>query len=163
MEKHEALIERLAETRQELLEVARELDQAEWSHPVYVHGEETAWTAGDLLRHLTWAEGGMLRMMQQVKEGGTGVPEDFDLNRYNARGVEKLKDKMPAELLAMMDKNREQLLAFMEGLAPEDWQKEGRHGSGRMMRIEEVVEMIASHETQHLDDLRRALGEIGEG
>lgn len=162
MAQHEALKEKLAETRQELMEVARELDRQEWSHPVYAHDEEVQWTAGDLLRHLVWAEGGMLRMIQQVKEGGSGVPDDFDLDRYNAGGVRRLKDKMPAELLALMEKNRQQLLAFMEGLAPEDWQKEGRHGSGQVMTIEEVVETIAGHEAQHLADLRRALGEIGE-
>ena len=162
MAQHAALKEKLAETRQELMEVARELDRQEWSHPVYAHDEEVQWTAGDLLRHLVWAEGGMLRMIQQVKEGGGGVPDDFDLDRYNASGVKKLKDKVPAELLAIMEKNRQQLLAFIEGLAPEDWQKEGRHGSGRMMTIEEVVEMIAGHEAQHLEDLRRALGEIGD-
>jgi hypothetical protein len=50
---------------------------------------------------------------------------------------------------------------LIDGLAEEDWQKEGRHGSMQMMTIEEVVETIAEHEAQHLADLREALGRIG--
>ena len=132
MQKKEAIKDELAAARERVLEVVRELDREEWTHPVYAHEEETKWTAGDVLRHLVWAEGGMLRMMRQVKEGGTGVPEDFEIDRYNARGIEKLKKKMPAELLEMMD------------------------------QIEEVLETIAAHEAQHLEDLREALGRVGD-
>lgn len=161
MQKQEAIKDELAEARVRVLEVVRELDREEWTHPVYVHEEETKWTAGDVLRHLVWAEGGMLRMMRQVKEGGTGVPEDFEIDRYNAKGIKKLKEKMPAELLEMMEQNRQQVLAFIDGLAAEDWEKEGRHGSLRVMTIEEVLETIAAHEAQHLEDLREALGRLG--
>lgn len=162
MEKQEAVKQKLAETRERLLAVARELDREEWSHPVYVHDDETKWTAAELLRHLVWAEGGMLRMMRQVKEGGTGVPEDFEIDRYNAKGVEKLGDKMPAELMEMMAENRQQVLAFIDTLDADDWEKEGRHGSLRIMTIEEVLETIAAHEAQHLEDLREALGRVGD-
>jgi len=150
-------MEKLAATRADLVKVARELDWDSWTHPVYGHGGEKEWSAMDLLRHLVWAEGGMLRLMRQIRAGEEGAPADFDLDRYNAAGVNKLKDEMPADLLLRLEKNRNELLAFVESLEEGDWEKKGRHGSLRIMSIREILERIADHEAQHLADLREAL------
>jgi hypothetical protein len=150
-------MEKLAATRADLVKVARELDWDSWTHPVYGHGGEKEWSAMDLLRHLVWAEGGMLRLMRQIRAGEEGAPADFDLDRYNAAGVNKLKDERPADLLLRLEKNRNELLAFVESLEEGDWEKKGRHGSLRIMSIREILERIADHEAQHLADLREAL------
>jgi hypothetical protein len=154
-EKKSAIREKLESTRADLLHVARELTEEEWTQPVYAHDGE--WTALDLLRHLTWAESGMLRLLRQLQQGEEGVPPDFDLDRYNASGVQRLAGKVPAELMAMMAQNREELLAFLDTLQAEDWEKEGRHGSLRIMTIEAILNLIADHESQHLADLREVL------
>lgn len=151
------IIERLAASRAELVEACRELDRDTWTQPVYAHGEENEWTAMDLLRHLVWAEGGMLRLMKQIRAGEEGAPADFDLDRYNASGVRKLKDEMPADLLLRLEQNRRDVLAFVDSLEEGDWPKKGRHGSLRIMTIREILEQIARHEEEHLRDLRRVL------
>jgi hypothetical protein len=151
------ILERLAATRAELVAAARELDRESWTQPVYAHGEEKQWTAMDLLRHLVWSEGGMLRLMKQIRAGEEGVPADFDLDRYNASGVQKLKDELPSDLLMRLERNRTELLTFVESLEEGDWQKQGRHGSLRILTIKEILELIASHEAQHLQDMRAAL------
>src|SRR5690606_5225642 len=151
------IMEKLAATRADLVKVARELDWDSWPHPVYGHGGEKEWSAMDLLRHLAWAAGGMLRLRRQIRAGEEGAPADFDLDRYNAAGVNKLKDEMPADLLLRLEKNRNELLAFVESLEEGDWEKKGRHGSLRIMSIQEILERIADHEAQHLADLREAL------
>lgn len=156
-----SLIDRLAAARAELVEVARDLDRDTWTQPVYAHGEENEWSAMDLLRHLVWAEGGMLRLLRQIKAGEEGVPSDFDLDRYNAVGVQKLKSEMPAELLQRLAANRQELLAFIDTLTADDWEKQGRHGSLHIMTIREICELIAAHETQHLEDMRQRL-QLGE-
>lgn len=152
-----AIMEKLAATRADLVRVARDLNQESWTHPVYSHGEETKWTTMDLLRHLVWAEGGMLRLMRQIRAGEEGVPADFDLDRYNAAGISKLKEEMPADLLLRLEQNRNDLVAFVNTLEEGDWEKRGRHGSMRIMTIQEILEMVADHEAQHLADLREAL------
>lgn len=148
----EALKTQLELTRINLFEYARSLKESDWTQPIYTHGEE--WTAQDILRHLTWAEGGMIRLIEQIRQGEQGVPEDFDLNRYNASGVKKLKEKTPAELMAMMATNRERLLELVDGLSEEEMALEGRHGSLQVMSIERILQVIANHEEQHLADLR---------
>ena len=148
--------EQLSNARKDLLQWARKLDEGDWTEPVYVHDEE--WTAQDVLRHLTWAEGGMIRLIQQIREGQEGVPPDFDLDRYNAGGVRKLMDKMPADLMAMMADNRERLLQILDDLSEEEIGLTGRHGSLRIMSIEEVLHRIADHEIEHLADLKQVAG-----
>ncbi|HSM56855.1 MAG TPA: DinB family protein [Candidatus Sulfomarinibacteraceae bacterium] len=157
--KKDAIRRKLEQSRNATLEVAQELEREDWSHPVYSH--DGGWNALHLLRHLTWAESGMLRLMQMIREGHEGVPPDFDIDRYNARGVSKLGDQMPADLMATMDHNRQELLQFLDDLGDDDWQKKGRHGSLRIMSIEEILHLIADHEAEHLADLRQAL-ELGE-
>lgn len=145
----------LNETRGELLGWAETLREADWTQPVYSHGEE--WTTLDVFRHLTWAEGGMARLIQQIRQGEEGAPPDFDLDRYNARGVEKFADKTPAELLEMMTRNRQWVLEILNDLEPAELALAGRHGSGRILSIAQILDTIAMHEQQHLDEMREAL------
>lgn len=154
-ESRDQLVEKLAQTRNDLLQFAQTLRKSDWTQPVYSHDE--AWTILDLLRHLTWAEGGMARLIRQIRQGQEGVPGDFDLDRYNERGIRKLADKTPAELLEMMSQNRQWILQMLQELDREEWQLQGRHGSLRIMTVAEIFELIATHERRHLDEMRRAL------
>lgn len=154
-EKKARVAEKLSAARRDLFQFARGLSQSDWTQPIYTHGEE--WTAQDVLRHLAWAEGGMTRLIQQIRQGHKGVAEDFDLNRYNAGGVEKLKEKTPAELMAMMSDNRERTLQLLHELSEEELALEGRHASGNIMSVEAILRLIGLHERQHLRDLQQAL------
>lgn len=154
-EKKEVIRRRLHDSRQALLGLVQEMDEAQWTHPVYSH--DARWTALDVLRHLTWAESGMTRLMKLIREGNEGVPPDFDLDRYNKSGVRKLKEKSATELLSQMEENRRQLLDLIQDLDESEWHKQGRHGSLRIMTIEEICQQCADHERQHTQDIRQAL------
>lgn len=147
--------QKLSKTRNDLLQYARELTESEWTQPIYTHGEE--WTAQDILRHLTWSESGMTRLIQHIRQGHGGVSEDFDRDRYNAGGVEKLKEKTPAELMTMMTENRERTLQILDDLSEDELAMEGRHAIGDIMSIEAILRIISIHEQQHLQDLRQAM------
>jgi len=95
--------------------------------------------------------------MQRIQEGGSGVPDDFDLSRWNARRVEKTQHKTPTDLINDMATNRNNLLQFIDTLEPDDWQKEGRHGSMRIMTIAQICHLIADHEQSHLTDIQNVL------
>ena len=156
-DKKTRVAEKLSAARSDLFQFARDLHEGDWTRPIYTHGEE--WTAQDVLRHLAWAEGGMTRLIQQIRQGHKGVAEDFDLDRYNAGGVEKLKEKTPAELMAMMDENRERTLQLLEELSDKELALEGRHASGNIMSVEAILRLIGLHERQHLRDLQQSLTE----
>ena len=70
-EKKDAIRRKLQQSRNATLEVAQELEREDWSHLVYSH--DGGWNASDLLRHLTWAESGMLRLVKMIRESGSLV------------------------------------------------------------------------------------------
>lgn len=160
--KKEEIRDALSSARQGLLSLLGGLGEWQWAAPVFTHEEEDGWSVADVLRHLASAERGMTATMKHIREGGEGVPPDFDLNRWNARTVDRARDKVPAELLAEMEENRERLFQFIDSLAPEDWHKQGRHASLRIMSIEEIARLIADHERRHTADIRQALERLGE-
>ncbi|NJL55631.1 DinB family protein, partial [bacterium] len=65
------------------------------------------------------------------------------------RVVQKAAEKTPNDLVAEFRQNRINLLSFIDTLHDEDWHKQGRHGSLRIMSIEEVCHLIADHELDH--------------
>lgn len=154
--KKETIRQKLNQTRHTLLNCLNNLTTEQWSTPVFA--EESTWSIADLLRHVTDAERGMTRLMQLLQQGGQGVPADFDLARWNKRIVEKTQDKSPADLIQQMSHNRQNLLTFIQTIKPDDWAKKGRHGSGRILSIEEICHTIAEHETMHTTHIQQATG-----
>jgi len=150
------IIQKLNETRAELLAFLRRLDEAQWETAVYSEGE--TWTAADVVRHLVNAESGMTGLIVQWQMGNDPVPPDFDLARFNKSVVARAKNKTPAELLAEMETNRANLLQVIDGLEEDDWQKNGRHASRQILTIEQTCRLIADHEATHLQDLQAGLG-----
>ena len=156
MEQKAKLQTKLAENRTALFTLLNGLTDEQWQTAVF--SEETIWTVSDMVRHLEGAERSMISLMANIQQGGTGASEDFDLARFNASRIRKAKEKQIPELMAAMEKNREDLLAFMASLTEEDWQKKGRHGSLRIMTIEEICHIIADHEATHAHDIAQAIG-----
>ena len=147
--------DKLIRARAGILELVGSFSETEWSTIVYSEGQK--WTAVDILRHLTGAESSMTRLIELIRDGGDGVPPDFDLARWNARGIQKSGNKLPSELIAEMSPNRAHLLETINGLKDDDWGKSGRHGSLRIMTIEEILNLIADHELRHTQDIREKL------
>ena len=154
-ERKEAIKAKLAANREAFMATMDELSAEQWDLQAYSEGSE--WRVVDILRHVADSERGMTALMVQIKAGGGGVPEDFDLARWNQRVVNKLADKGPQELLAGMADSRQALLEFIDSLEETDWDKKGRHASLKIMSIEEVCHLIADHERQHLDGIKQAI------
>jgi uncharacterized damage-inducible protein DinB len=157
-EKKSVLRQKLSTTRDELLILVQSLDQQQWE--IIVYAEDQSWSVSDLLRHLTVSEKGMTSTIEAICQGGEGVPPDFDLDRWNARTIQKTQNKAPADLTVEMASNRAHLLEVLQSMKEDDWEKRGRHASLRIMSIEEILNLIADHERQHCQDIRLALAQI---
>ena len=153
--KNVAMAAKLNEERAALMAFFEQLEDAAWETAVYHEG--TTWTITDILRHLVDAEKGMTGMMMQWQQGKNPVPADFDLERWNNRVVQKAAEKSPAELLDELRLNRINLLSFIDTVQEDDWAKQGRHGSLRIMNIEEVCHLIGDHEQSHLAAMKEAI------
>src|SRR5262249_24211708 len=62
-----------------------------------------------------------------------------------------------AHALETFRKRREDLLAHLRALAPAQWQRGGIHPTRGRMTVEDFATLIAWHDDNHLDQLRRAL------
>lgn len=147
----------LTEARQELLDTLNSLTPEQWETIVFPGDDDAAWTVTDLLRHLSDSERGLTGQAQAWQAGKNPIPPDFDLARWNKRAVQKRKDKSAEELLSDLAESRKALLAFIDTLQPDDWQKKGRHASLRILTIEQIIKLIGHHERDHARNIREAV------
>jgi len=61
------------------------------------------------------------------------------------------------QALAHFRKRRAESLAFLETLTPEQWKRGATHATRGLITIDDFVTLIAWHDDNHLDQLRRAL------
>ena len=145
----------LSDARTALLTAVSPLTAADWAKDIYSEG--STWQISDILRHVADSQSGMMQLMQDIQAGGSGVPEDFDLARWNAKRVKKYEAKTPADLLAQLERYQVDLFAFIDTVEAGDWKKSGRHASLKIMTIEEICRLIADHETLHAGEITAAL------
>jgi uncharacterized damage-inducible protein DinB len=61
------------------------------------------------------------------------------------------------EALAAFKTRREETLRFLRGLKAEQWERGGIHATRGRMTLKDFVELMAWHDDNHLDQLKRAL------
>ena len=145
----------LIHTREELLEVIGQMRPPDWEQPAQT--VEGGWKVKQVLLHLATSESGQIKLGQAIAAGQPTVPDDFDLNRYNRRQIEKNQDRQPPEILFGMAESRQKLLAFLDDVSAEDLDKCGRHGLGDVISLEQLFHRIGDHETDHTEGIKKAL------
>jgi hypothetical protein len=152
----QALKEKLAQIRLNFRTLLMRLNEEQWNTEVY-HGDEP-WTVVQLARHVIRSERGLAANVQRIREGGGGVPPDFDLMRWNRSRQLKMADVGPKDLLAEMAENRAKTLELIDDLNDEDWAKEGRAPWLEIITVEQFMNRIWEHETEHATDIAKAVG-----
>jgi hypothetical protein len=155
-ERKTALRDYLTRTRAELRGLLENLPAADWDR--VVQSVEGGWTVKQALLHLWTSETGQTATGRAIAAGQPTVPDDFDLNRYNNRQVEKNRDRSPQEVLAAMLDSRQQLLAFLDEVSEADLARRGRHARGDVLTLEQLFHRIAEHEAEHTAEIKAALG-----
>ncbi len=151
------LAERLKTEGQKMRVFFIALTDAQWNVVVYSEGAE--WTARSILAHLVTAEQGFVRLFASICEGGTGVSETFDIDRYNARQQEKTRELSVLELLDQFTAVRAQMATWVSTRSPTDLERRGRHPFLGVTSLAEMIKMVYRHNQIHYRDLRKALGE----
>jgi uncharacterized damage-inducible protein DinB len=154
-ERKQTVLTKLETVRGSLLDMVETIEEQSWTQPVF--SESAEWQVSDLLRHVVSAEHSMTRLIENIRDGGEGASADFDLTRWNASRVQKAKAKSIEDLTADLAQNRTYLLGVIDSLDEADLDKKGRHGSLRIMSIEEILHLIADHEQRHMADIQQAL------
>jgi len=148
--------EKLADSRAALLTLLSGLTEEEWQKPVFSEGDR--WTVQTVVSHLIDGERGMSIQVHKIRKGEKTIPDDFDLNRWNASVQKRVGDLPPAELLAGLAATRARTVEAMQTLQENEWVLTGRHPARGMITIEQYYETIHGHELSHTADLQKALG-----
>ena len=92
---------------------------------VQVYQDGAKWTAKQVLAHLITIEGSMQWLFKNISSGGSGSPEDFDVERFNRTQTSKLDGLPLAELISQFRAVREDTISIVRELSEEDLDREG--------------------------------------
>lgn len=113
------------------------------------------WSAAEIVTHLADCEIVLgWRVRQILSAPGTPL-QAFDQDAWAASGhYEKRDGRKSLELFRML---REQNLALLKTLAPEQWKHHGMHAERGVETIEHLVRLMAGHDLNHLAQVERIL------
>ena len=144
----------LADARQHLNAILDKVGDR-WDTQVYSDG--AAWTVRQLLIHLMVTDKGHNNTLKGVASGEETVPADFDLERFNRRSVEKRAETSVEEARTALSTTATERDAWLDTIDDSALDKKGRHGSMRILSVEEITEVIADHDRDHGNDIAKAL------
>ena len=149
------LAEKLKSEGEKFIDIFSSLTDDQWKAEVYTEGE--MWTVRNVLSHFVTSERGLVKLFEQIRLGGSGVGDDFSIDRYNAGQQAKTKELMPAELLEQYGEIRANSISWVSGLKDEELEIKGRHPFLGETTLREMVKMLYLHNQLHYRDLKKAL------
>ncbi len=126
-----------------------------WAQELYADGAQ--WSVHEVLAHIVDSEDGLRRFFEHIVAQGSGVSEDFNIDRYNAGAVEKLHQTDRQLLMEMFRQRRARMVSFVRGLAEADLQREGRHPYLGHAALDEMLRLYYLHVNLHIRDIRKLL------
>lgn len=144
-------LERAARTADELAAAIRGKDDA----AVSKRPDGKNWSAKEVICHLRDAEEAFMARFDIIMAMDDPKLAAVDTDRI-ARERQYLRNDV-TEALAAFRKRREETLAFFRGLKGDQWKRGGIHAVRGRMTMDDFLSLIAWHDDNHLDQLKRAL------
>ena len=110
-----------------------------------------------MLSHFVTSERGLLKLFEQIRQGGTGAADDFSINRYNAAMQARTKEATPQELIEQYKEVRANAIQWVSGLTESDLEITGRHPYLGHTAIRDMIKMLYIHNLDHYRDVKKAL------
>jgi len=151
------LVERLEAEGEKTAAFFSSLTADQWKLAIYTEGE--TWTVRDMLAHFVTAERELLTLFIDVRNGGTGASENFDIDGFNASQQKITRTLSPGELLEQFAIVRAETMAFVSGLSESDLEKRGRHPFLGVTALDGMIKALYRHNQIHARDLRHILSD----
>ena len=149
------LAEKLKSEGDKIASVFSNLTEEQWQMEVYTEG--TTWTIRNVLAHFVTSERGLLKLFEQIRQGGAGAADDFSIDRYNAAMQVRTRDATPQELIEQYKEVRARAAAWVAGLQESELEITGRHPFLGETVIREMIKMLYIHNLTHSRDIKKAL------
>ena len=119
--------------------------------------EDPDWKVKDVLAHLVTIEKSMQWVFTNMLAGGSGSPEDFDVERFNRSQPKKLENLSVEALIERFSSVRRRTVELVAQMTDADLDREGRHAYHGHGTLERFVRWAYEHAEAHEEDVRKAL------
>lgn len=153
--RQELILKRLQEEGRKTAAYFRTLGDGDLAQVVYTTGPR--WRAHDILAHFVSAEQTLLVYGRQVLAGGSGAPDDFVIDEFNAIEVAGLRDEAAGALVTQFEIARAATASLVAGMSDADFDRVGRHPWFGRVPLEQMLKLVYRHNMLHERDVRRAL------
>jgi len=154
-EKATRIAKSLEREGQKTLQFFESMGEEDWGVQVYSDGD--AWTVQILLAHFTEVEGSIPKLIRRIIGGDPGVPEDFDIDRWNARYTMEMSTHDRDYLMKEFAKRRAETVAMVQGFSDADLEARGRHPFLGPSQVKDMLKLLYVHLQIHQRDIREAL------
>lgn len=149
------LAEKLKSEGDKFVSIFNGLTDDQWNQQVYTEG--TTWTIRNVLSHFVTSERGLLKLFEQIRQGGPGAADDFSIERYNAAMQARTKEATQQELIEQYKEVRANAIQWVSGLTESDLEITGRHPYLGYTAIRDMIKMLYIHNLDHYRDVKKAL------
>jgi hypothetical protein len=155
MSEIDELAEKLKSEGEKFVSLFSEIRDDQWQREVYTEG--TTWTIRNVLSHFVTSERGLLKLFEQIRQGGQGAADDFSIDRYNAAMQERTKSATAQELIVKFKEIRANAVMWVASLSTSELVITGRHPFLGQTVIREMIKMLYIHNQLHYRDMKKAL------
>src|SRR5215213_10927820 len=134
------LAEKLRSEGEKIISIFSGLTNEQWNEEIYTEG--STWTIRHVLSHFVTSERGLLKLFEQIRQGGAGAADDFSIDRYNAAMQERMKESTPQDLLEQYKEVRANAIAWVSGLSETELEITGRHPFLGHTAIRDMIKML---------------------
>ena len=149
------LAEKLKSEGEKIFTIFSGLKDNQWDMEVYTEG--TSWTIRNILSHLVTSERGLIKLFEQIRQGGEGASLDFSINRYNASMQARSQGLTETQLLEQYQEVRENSVVWVSNLKGAELEIKGRHPFLGLTTIREMIKMLYIHNQTHYRDIKKVL------
>ena len=149
------LAEKLKSEGERSVTIFAGLADEQWQTEIYTEG--TTWTVRDVLSHFVTSERGLIKLFEQIRQGGSGSSEEFSIDRYNASMQARTKASTSQELLEQYKSVRAESIAWVLGLKESELELTGRHPFLGATVIREMIKMLYLHNQLHYRDMKKVI------
>jgi uncharacterized damage-inducible protein DinB len=149
------IAQRLSDAAQRTQEFFQSIEDDQWYQQVYSEG--ASWTVRHILAHFVVTEASIARLVKYILEGLPGVPENFDIDKFNEREV-KCFSKLPTEMvLQRFLERRAETIEMVSQMEDTDLEKQGRHPWFGIAPVGDMIKLMYRHNQIHQRDIRKVL------
>lgn len=149
------LANRLTQEGDKTMAFFRVISPSGWDQLVYNEGAK--WNVQHILAHFVATEKAVSILITDIMVGGSGAPDNFDINSFNEKEVVALKNLSPEDLLNRLSALRLTNIRIVSGINPGDLVKTGKHPYFGSAALIDIIKLLYRHHQIHIRDIRCVL------